>query len=146
MDIGALTVDVRVNVGTGPFEFETTPLNFQQMREANTERLPLFRNRRGEIAHTEPDGSDWRLSGWACAVLGELGEAANIIKKVERRDFGLDDQYNAEQTVRDALAEELADTQTYLDLLAFRAGIDLGEATRAKFNKVSERIGVDLYI
>ena len=109
-------------------------ITFNELRSANVERLPLFKNRRGEPAHSEPDGSDWKLSAWSNAVCGELGEAANIIKKVERGDMTLDD-------ARPLLAEELADVQTYLDLLAFRAGIKLGEATRDKFNKVSERVG-----
>jgi hypothetical protein len=31
--------------------------------------------------------------------------------------------------------------QTYLDILAFRAGVDLGEATLQKWNEVSDRVG-----
>src|ERR1700730_15001728 len=113
-------------------------LTFDQLRAGNIARLPLFKNRKGEPAHAEPDGSDWLLSTWACATEGELGEvaealgfyvalgkltehlgkAADHIKKVERRDVTLDEK-------RQALADELADVQTYLDILAFRANIDL---------------------
>ncbi|MGY0711770.1 MazG-like family protein [Azospirillum argentinense] len=64
----------------------------------------------------------------------KLGETANLIKKIERGDLTLDE-------ARPALAKELADVQTYLDLLAFRAGVDLGQATIAKFNEVSVRVG-----
>lgn len=109
-------------------------LRFATLREANLRRLPEFKNRRGEPAHSEPDGSDWALSAWCNAVLGELGEAADLIKKVERGDMTLDD-------ARGEIARELADVQTYLDLLAFRADVDLGEATIQKWNEVSERIG-----
>ena len=35
---------------------------------------------------------------------------------------------------------------TYLDILAMRAGVDLGDATVAKFNEVSERVGCDVMI
>lgn len=104
------------------------------LRAANTARLPEFRNARGEPAHSEPDGSDWCLAQWSNACLGELGEAANIIKKIERGDVTMDD-------ARPLLADELADTLTYLDLLAKRAGIDLSDATIAKFNRVSQRVG-----
>jgi NTP pyrophosphatase (non-canonical NTP hydrolase) len=45
---------------------------------------------------------------------------------------------------RQELALELADVQAYLDLLARRAGIDLGAATREKFNIVSDRVGSDV--
>lgn len=113
----------------------TPGLTFNALRHANVQRLPLFRNRRGEPAHSQPDGSDWSLGEWCNAITGELGEAANLIKKIQRGDVTLDD-------ARRDLADELADVQTYLDLLAFRAGIDLGEATVTKWNRVSERVGV----
>lgn len=109
-------------------------LNFDALRGANIHRLPQFKNRRGEPAHSEPDGSDWKLSAWCNAVTGELGETANLIKKIERGDLTLDE-------ARADLAKELADVQTYLDILAFRAGIDLGRATVEKFNEVSIRVG-----
>lgn len=104
------------------------------LREANKKRLPQFKNSKGEPAHSQPDGSDWALSTWCNAVLGELGEAANLIKKVERGDIALDD-------AREALGKELADVLTYLDILAFRTGVDLGRETIAKFNAVSVRVG-----
>lgn len=116
---------------------EWQPLSFNDLRKANKARLPLFKNRKGEAAHSQPDGSDWSLGEWSNAVMGELGEAANIIKKVKRGDMTLDE-------ARPSLAKELADVQTYLDILAFRAGINLGEATRDKFNEVSKRVGCDI--
>jgi NTP pyrophosphatase (non-canonical NTP hydrolase) len=112
-------------------------LTFDALRRANVARLPLFKNRRGKPAHIKPDGSDWNLAQWANAVTGELGEACNIIKKVDRGDMTLDE-------ARKQLADEIADVQTYLDLLAFRAGIDLGKATVDKWNAVSERVQCDL--
>ena len=69
-------------------------------------------------------------------MTGELGETANLLKKVRRGDFTLDE-------VRPELAKELADIQTYLDILAFRCGVDLGRATIAKFNEVSDRLLTD---
>lgn len=112
----------------------TDGLTFNSLRGANKARLPQFKNRRGEPAHSEPDGSDWKLSAWCNAVSGELGEAANLIKKIERGDITLDE-------ARADLAKEFADVVTYLDLLAFRAGVDLGNATMDKFNEISERAG-----
>lgn len=132
-------------------------LSFSTLREANVARLPLFKNSRGEPAHSEPDGSDWLLSGWSNAAEGELGEVAealedfvffarlkaymgragNLIKKIERGDVTLEQK-------RETLAKELADVQTYLDILAYRAGIDLGDATIEKWNEISERAGVPL--
>lgn len=114
-------------------------LTFQILREANTKRLPTFKNAKGEQAHSEPDGSDWKLSGWSNALLGELGELANLIKKVERGDY-------LQQEIQQQIADELADCQTYLDLLAFRCGVNLGQATIDKFNRVSDRVSSPITI
>lgn len=112
-------------------------LTFNELRDANTARLPQFKNSKGEPAHEKEDGSDWSLAEWMNAVAGELGEAANIIKKIRRGDMTLDE-------AREMLAEEFADIVTYLDITAKQAGINLGEATIAKFNKVSERVGSNI--
>ena len=113
------------------------PLTFDELRAANVRRLPQFKNRKGEPAHSAPDGSDWKLSAWCNAVLGELGELANLIKKIERGDMTLAEAYAD-------VSDELADTQTYLDILAFRCGVNLGNATASKFNRVSDRVGSDV--
>lgn len=114
-------------------------LNLDTLRAANLARLPLFKNGKGLPAHSQPDGSDWSNPEWCNAVLGELGELANLLKKVQRGDMTMDD-------ARPAIADELADVQTYLDLLAYRCGVDLALATVNKFNRVSERVGVRVHI
>lgn len=119
--------------------YMTDGLTFNTLRGANIARLPQFKNRKGEPAHSTLDGSDWKLSAWCNAVTGELGEAANIIKKIERGDMTLDE-------AREDLAKEFADIVTYLDILAMRAGVDLGEATVNKFNEVSKRVGSSIRI
>lgn len=121
--------------------YMTDGLTFRTLREANKQRLPQYRNKRGELAHKCNDGSDWLLSQWSNATLGELGEAANLIKKIERGDLDLNDP-----AVRLELGREFADVVAYLDILAMRAGIDLGHATVEKFNVVSERVGSDVFI
>jgi NTP pyrophosphatase (non-canonical NTP hydrolase) len=113
----------------------TNGLSLNALRDANVARLPLFKNGRGAPAHSQPDGSDWALSTWCNAVLGELGELANLIKKIERGDCTLEEK-------RADVGKELADVLTYLDILAFRCGVDLGQATIDKFNEVSRRVGV----
>lgn len=132
-------------------------LSFGTLRHANLTRLPQFKNRKGEPAHSEADGSDWLLSAWSNAASGEFGETAEAlldfmlftkiaqhlgkgadhIKKIERGDVTIEDR-------RKALADELADVITYVDILAYRAGINLGEATADKWNEVSARVGCDL--
>ena len=118
-------------------------LRFGTLREANVKRLPQFKNAKGEAAHPELEGqrpgSDWSPAQWLQAVVGELGEYANLRKKVERGDIAL------ELALPD-LADELADVLIYLDILAFQLGIDLGAAVIDKWNRTSERVGSNLII
>jgi NTP pyrophosphatase (non-canonical NTP hydrolase) len=111
--------------------YGTNGLSFRTLRDANTKRLGSSKYRKCE--------SDWTPAHWMQATVGELGELANLMKKVDRGDFSLDE-------ARADIAKELADVQTYLDIMAFKLGVDLGEATKDKFNEVSERIGSPVYI
>lgn len=114
-------------------------LGFQTLRRANLARLPQFKNRKGEPAHAKDDGSDWSPADWMTATVGELGELANVMKKFRRGDLTASE-------FKLKAAQELADTQIYLDLLAANLGIDLGLAVRDTFNKVSLRVGSSIYI
>lgn len=124
-------------------------LTFSQLRQANLRRLPQFRNKHGALAHSQKDGSDWSPAQWLQATVGELGEYANVRKKFERGDI------DAKQFAVEA-AKELADVQTYLDILARHClntadsvhptGVDLGLATATKFNEVSRRVGSGVFL
>lgn len=114
-------------------------LSYNTLRAANMKRLPQFKNAKGELAHSEPDGSDWSPAEWLQAVVGELGELANMLKKVKRGDYDF-------ETGRAEIAKEFADVAIYLDLFAYQFRIDLGEAVREKFNEVSRRVDVPVFI
>lgn len=120
-------------------------LSFATLREANIARLPLFKNAQGEPAHTERDGSDWSPADWMVATLGELGEAANIMKKMRRGDYG-DRNEDAYIEAEIKLEKEFADVATYLDIMAMQFGIDLGKVVQDKWNEVSARIDCPLEI
>ena len=86
--------------------------------------------------------SNWTLSDWATATAGELGEACNLITKLHRAQDGIiGNRGRTEADLKEQLREELADTLTYLFLLADEAGIDLETEVRKKFNKVSQEHG-----
>ena len=70
---------------------------------------------------------------------GEVGEALNIIKKLERERLGIK---GSRATLED-LAEELADVIICCDLIAMATGIDLTQAVENKFNKTSEKVGLE---
>jgi NTP pyrophosphatase (non-canonical NTP hydrolase) len=119
--------------------YGTDGLTFRTLRDANLKRLPMFKDALGRTCHAKDDGSDWSPAQWLQAVVGELGEYANLRKKVERGDKTLAE-------ARPMLADELADVVIYLDILASQLGVDLGKAVMAKWNRTSEKVGAPIYI
>ena len=87
--------------------------------------------------------SKWSLNDWLVATLGELGEAANVAKKIKRIEGSLPGNVagETEEVLKERLADELADTFIYLDLTCRSAGIDLEKAVIRKFNRTSEKVG-----
>jgi len=83
----------------------------------------------------------WTLSDWLTATMGELGEAANVVKKLNRIRDGIPSNGNTKEAYEQMLADEIADTFIYLDLMAQAAGIDLPAAVEKKFNETSRKIG-----
>jgi NTP pyrophosphatase (non-canonical NTP hydrolase) len=94
--------------------------------------------------HPDFGGADaWSGADWSNAMCGEAGETANVVKKLRRVETGaaLGPDDPSVDALRDMLADEIADTVTYADLLAAFYGIDLADALVRKFNRVSERQG-----
>lgn len=109
-------------------------MNFEEFSQENRERCE------------SPDGfnhalNSWSLSDWFTAVLGELGEASNIAKKLNRVRDGIPGNAETPEQLRSNLADEIADTFIYLDLLAQSENIDLEKAVRSKFDRTSQKIG-----
>lgn len=95
---------------------------------------------------TSPNGfnhplASWSLSDWMTATLGELGEAANVLKKLNRVRDGVPGNKETPDELHAMFADEIADAYIYLDLLAQAAGIDLPSAIRGKFDRTSAKIG-----
>lgn len=102
---------------------------FDDLRAANLAR----------VARWHPAGlSSWSVMQWACAMAGEAGEACNVAKKIQRAVDGV----GGKTATAAELADELADTIIYADLLAASQGIDLRRAIIRKFNAVSIREGM----
>lgn len=107
-------------------------LNFDELRLQNVKRCRRW----------HPGGvRSWSLSDWGVAMGGECGEALNVVKKLNRARDGLAGNNELPQELRDKLAREISDTVIYADLLCEAAGIDLGEAIRATFNRKSDEVG-----
>lgn len=108
-----------------------TSVSFVDLRRANAERQKEWCPDPGQ----QPD-----LSFRGNELAGEVGEACNIVKKLERERHGW---AGSRASIGD-LAEEIADMIICADLLALAAGIsaeDLMAAVVGKFNAVSEARG-----
>lgn len=105
-------------------------LTFAAFREANVSRCLKW----------HPAGiNSWSTSDWLTALVGEVGGFASLVKMMNRERDGLPG--NKFSPAVKQLAYELADIQTYLDLLAASLDIDLDDAVVEKFNEVSQRVG-----
>lgn len=100
----------------------------KQLRQANIIRAREW----GTDIHTD-------LSFKGNELAGEVGEACNIIKKMERERIGL----AGGKTDIPGLTEELADVIICVDLIAAQLDIDLEEALVRKFNKTSEKMSLE---
>lgn len=85
--------------------------------------------------------NSWSLSDWLTATMGELGEAANFAKKLNRVRDGIPGNRETEGELWTALGKELADVFIYLDLLSQSQGFSLETLVRDKFNETSRKIG-----
>jgi NTP pyrophosphatase (non-canonical NTP hydrolase) len=83
----------------------------------------------------------WSLSDWITATLGELGEAANIAKKLNRVRDGIPGNTLSPAELRARFREEIGDTVVYLDLLAASQGFTLEDAACEAFDRKSAEIG-----
>lgn len=109
-------------------------LDLDTLRSANLSRCRRW--------HPGWPHGGWTGADWSNALAGEVGEAANVVKKLRRWDTGAANEGDPDEiTLLEMLRAELADIACYLDLLAAFYGINLSDAIRAKFNVVSERQG-----
>lgn len=116
----------------------STSLNFSDLRVANV--------RRGEEI-LRPLRS-WSPAEWAYTVAGKCRKACGTVERLRRIDDGTNTEKDP-QIRRDAIkriADELADTVIYIDLLAARFEIDLGSAVERKFNMASDRMKATVFL
>jgi len=114
-------------------------LRFADLKRANRSRVE-----RWHPGFPADDG--WTGADWSNAMLGEAGEAANVVKKLRRIETGQlskrTDESQAVDDLKAKLADEIGDVATYLDLLAQFYGLDLATCVAMKFDKISEREGM----
>lgn len=101
---------------------------------------------RNRIRSESPNGFNHRLdawsgSDWMVAFLGEAGEAANVLKKLNRVRDGIPGNKESHAELKEKFASELADAYVYLDLLCQAYEIDLEAAVNKVFDAKSKEIG-----
>ena len=103
-------------------------MDFAKLRDANQRR------------HIEwAKGGEVSLSFRGLELGGEAGEVLNEVKKIERGRMGM----AGGKSDLTGVAEELADVLICVDLIAMDLDIDLSEAVKAKFNRTSEKYGLN---
>jgi NTP pyrophosphatase (non-canonical NTP hydrolase) len=106
----------------------------------------------GEFSHANrtrcesPDGfnhplNGWSTSDWMTAMVGEVGEAANVVKKLNRARDGVPGNKVTPDELRTQLRRELGDVFVYLDLMAQSLGFSIADAAAEVFNAKSREIG-----
>lgn len=109
------------------FDMPIEPWTLTDLRTANIDRQEEW------CPDQKPD-----LSFRGNELAGEVGEACNVIKKLERERFG----WAGSRASKERLAEELADVVICADLVAIAAHVDLHSAVQNKFNATSEKVGL----
>lgn len=101
----------------------------------------LKKLRKANIARNEEYAPEhiFSLSFRGNELAGETGEACNVLKKMDRHIHLLP----GGKWDRDHLIEELADVIICVDLIAMDLDVDLGPAIKAKFNKTSDKLGLE---
>jgi NTP pyrophosphatase (non-canonical NTP hydrolase) len=89
--------------------------------------------------------NSWSGSDWLTALVGEIGEAANVMKKLNRIRDGIpgNKEGEDEEALTAKLHREFADAYIYLDLLMQSYGIVPEMAVLNKFNETSQSIGYE---
>ena len=114
-------------------------LTFEKFSKANCKRCEAADGFNHRV-------SDWTSAEWLAACIGELGEVAHVVKRMSRQRDNLAQVEYSDEKLKSMLAEEIADTIIYLDMLAHSQEINLGEAIKKKFNQKSEEIGSGIFL
>ena len=84
--------------------------------------------------------TSWSTSDWFTAVVGELGEAANVAKKLNRVRDRIPGNKQTPEQLKGELRKELGDVFVYLDLLAQSLDFQISDAAVEVFNAKSEEL------
>lgn len=111
-------------------------LTFAEFAAANLERCQSSNGFNHRL-------ESWSTSDWFTAIMGELGEAANVAKKLNRVRDGIPGNKETVEDLKTKLRKEIGDVFIYLDLTAQALGFTIEAATVEVFDAKSAEIGYD---
>jgi NTP pyrophosphatase (non-canonical NTP hydrolase) len=85
--------------------------------------------------------NEWSSSDWMTALVGEVGEAANVVKKLNRIRDNVPGNKLTKDELCNQLRKELGDVYVYLDLMSQSLGFFIVDAATEVFNAKSKEIG-----
>lgn len=109
-------------------------ITFREFSDANRERCESPQGFNHSLG-------SWDTSDWFVAMVGELGEAANVAKKLNRVRDGIPGNKETPDQLKDKLRRELGDVFVYPDLMAQAHGFNIADAAVEVFNSKSVEIG-----
>ena len=114
------------------------------MPDLNIRQMAHYHRQRQKLWHA--GASPWTLADYSNALAGEVGEICNKIKKIRRIELGhsggqLRNQPREVGPLIEELRGELGGAFVYLLSLADALCVDLTDAIREEFNKVSDEQG-----
>lgn len=113
-------------------------VSFAMLREANLARREVWHS--GNVER-------WMLVDWTNELAGETGEACDVVKKIRRLETGVTKRGpRTKGELYEALWKEIADVVIVADLVGAEAGFSLGTAVRAKFNEVTRKHDLGVYL
>lgn len=119
------------------------------MKDVTLRDIAHYHRQRNKLWHA---GSEpWTLADWSNAAAGEMGEVCNVIKKIRRLQTGmkgaqLRNQGTDTSELVDKVKGEIGGLIIYLLSLCDALQIDMTDAIRDEFNKVSDEQGFDVKI
>lgn len=108
----------------------------------------IFDINRARSAVWHEGTTPWTPDMWLTAFVGELGEMANVMKKVNRLTTGARGRSSEQniESLQASLEEEAADATLYWDLLMQSMNVQLKRAVIRKFNETSREYGFDEFM
>lgn len=83
----------------------------------------------------------WTTLEVAGELAGEVGELANVCKKLRRSEMGVPGNKVSDDVLREQARAEMGDVLIVLMLVASKLDVNLAEAARDVFNAKSEQMG-----